>query len=783
MHIPGQSIYPTTTIPTDPMASLSHQSQAGSDIRWAQKAIYRFFLHLVKHCLPEAVLLEFKYLFFEGTSSTDNEIVRALYEILFCNHEQEFRYTLKRCCYILINNWYAARQYRFIPNLIQLIAELATTKQPVVSDSLKRLRAWLKQFVESEDYQELKILAASPIFQDGGNWSDRYTSYRLVSQYTNPDNSLEQRQVARELSRQLKKQFRQDLALFTARYQAHKIEPDNLHNPTKLSDKVIVLIKNLVYPHTFNYINYAHIFTEQVKGENYQTFKKSLLNYLVFPNKDFGKDLDSDIWKVKLSEKLDLLHVEHHQNPLEIKLTLQTCNRILDYLTTEDHHNPSELLIFFLLRDQSLLLAILLLKIVLICPYVRAHLDTCIAQLIHYYEGYSARQCQPFIQFLEVFNVVFAIYAENTRYNLVQHQPLQHQPLQHQPLQHQSETDSRDLEANSDQQRMVCELVKSNSGLYENRIFSQFKGADLRNINLSGADLRGVDLCGADLRGANLRTADLTGANLSFAKLGKANLCATVLNHAQLVAIDLQEADLTGASLAAADLSRAQLQGAKFLQANLATAKLYAAMLQQANLNHANLNHANLSRADLTQAILEHADLQSADLNNTQLAEADFRDANLAFASLSAVQGRGASFCNARFYRSNLRGANLNQANLRQANLYRADLAQANFETANLAQAFLRSANLVQTNLVQANLTGADLSRSQLKGAQLTRANLTGSILRHSVVEGANFELANFESANLFGTDLLTANWKNAHFKDTLGLSLGLESQVVRLDI
>jgi hypothetical protein len=98
---------------------------------------------------------------------------------------------------------------------------------------------------------------------------------------------------------------------------------------------------------------------------------------------------------------------------------LRTSNKVIDYLTTEDQQEPSALFILLLSQGNHLTLVIVLLKIILICPNSRTHLETCIAKLIQYYADYSEDECQWVVNFFEVFNITFAIHADNVQYNLI----------------------------------------------------------------------------------------------------------------------------------------------------------------------------------------------------------------------------------------------------------------------------------------------------------------------------------------------------------------------------
>ncbi len=89
-----------------------------------------------------------------------------------------------------------------------------------------------------------------------------------------------------------------------------------------------------------------------------------------------------------------------------------------------------------------------------------------------------------------------------------------------------------------------------------------WRGADLRNANMSGLDLVGVDFRAADLRGvnfssSNLKYADLRGAQVQAANFQNANLYA-----AKLQGIEADQADFRNADLRMANLGGAYLSGA-----------------------------------------------------------------------------------------------------------------------------------------------------------------------------------------------------------------------------
>lgn len=402
----------------DASEPFSPETPPGHNLQLAQETLYRFLLNIVKEWPPEEVLLEFKRLFFYQFDLVNSNAVHAVYEIIFSNNEIEFRNTLKRCCYILVNNWDAGRHYKPIQELIQSFQE-PTLENYTVSPTLKRLRTWIENFRNSRDYEELKLFTTryEEQKQQKDKWISRYTSYLLVPQYVDLANPVEQREAARALSRQLKDRFKFDLAMYIAKSQSATSPEKIPENPTALGDNVLHLVKTIVARRgRFSYANLANIFINQTQNSSFKEFKQSLQKYLIFSveHSEFAATLQA-----KLSEKLETLYIDYDHNLISDALLLRTCNRVIDYLTTENKEEPSQLFVLLISQGNPMTLVIVLLKLVLICKAARSHLEAQIAELIRYYEKYPEQDCKWVVHFLEIFNVTFAIHAENVQYNLV----------------------------------------------------------------------------------------------------------------------------------------------------------------------------------------------------------------------------------------------------------------------------------------------------------------------------------------------------------------------------
>jgi len=387
------------------------------NLQTAQEKVYNFLVEIVKKCPPKDVLREFKGLFIDGLDSSSSDYVPGVYGIFLDDNEQEFRNTLKRCCYIIINNWETNRKYKYIQELVNLFATDNLRSEISNSPIINICKSWLDNFVNSNDYQELKLFAARYDEPDKRHWANRYTSYLLVAQSLNESNPKEQQEAAIKLSRQLKDKFKFDLAMYTACSQSASSSATRYKNPSILGDNVLRLIKIIVLKKgVFSHKNIANIFIKQTQNQSIEEFKQSIQTYLFFSGEH--QEL-IEILRQEFAEKLSSWKAEYNEEVINKKLFLRICNRVIDYLTTENGKEPSSLFILLLSQGHPLILVILLLKIILICRNSRMHLEIRIAHLIQYYEKYPADECKWVINFIEIFNITFAIYADNVEYNLI----------------------------------------------------------------------------------------------------------------------------------------------------------------------------------------------------------------------------------------------------------------------------------------------------------------------------------------------------------------------------
>lgn len=217
------------------------------DVSASQELIYNFLLEIVKSWQPDRVVEHFKNLFIYNLETPQVPCAKALQDILINNDQAIFLQTLKRSCYILINNWDHAQKGSHIQALVKSFEDPSIYRF-ALGDKTQRLRSWLRAFIASQDYQNLQIFARS-FEEKKKTWSDRYAHYQLINQAEDSTNSAEQREAAKALTKQVQNRFRLDLALYVSRRQtptlstasAPTLSVPERENPTGLGETTVNL--------------------------------------------------------------------------------------------------------------------------------------------------------------------------------------------------------------------------------------------------------------------------------------------------------------------------------------------------------------------------------------------------------------------------------------------------------------------------------------------------------------------------------------------------------------
>jgi hypothetical protein len=375
-----------------------------------QEIIYHFFRGIAVQYPAKEVLKEFKGLFFDYYSYIENqEAITAIYDLTFGRYEDAFLETLQKCCYILIRNWVERQEYFCINELVKSFTKI-NKKSAVANTMMNRRDTWLENFVHGDKYSQLQAFVYHESSSCNRVWLPVYNYYHLVSLSLSKDNQLEQREAAEILAHQIKNDFKFQLGRYIGDVEANLNEDMRGQNPTHLGEQVVRLLKTLIVKRDkLNYANLAQIFIKQTLGLTYDKFKNSFHAYIMF---SLDKSEVIKVFRQKSFMVINSYGQNENKNAINEGLINATCSAFLDCLTTNNTDEPSELFNLFVLKVNPLILTIIFLKIILVSPKSRETLDKNIATLINYYRQKNDQESRWFIDFLDIFNVTFTIYAE-----------------------------------------------------------------------------------------------------------------------------------------------------------------------------------------------------------------------------------------------------------------------------------------------------------------------------------------------------------------------------------
>ncbi|MEI6428654.1 MAG: hypothetical protein WCO45_09755 [Pseudanabaena sp. ELA607] len=406
-----------------------------------QETIYQFFLDGVSKQTPDYVMHQFQRLFIYYQEISSQRVYNAVGALLFFGNEQEFHYTLLRCCYILVNNWILANQYSYVQALIAIF-KLSDLPQNTRITKLNILHQWLRHFIKTKEFANLLMLTGNSVtrIETHPVMAERFRSYLLTAQALEADTHQEQKQLAQIMAHRIKKQFKFDLAMYTA----HLAAPQSLDrslgvaqgrqqgriiaNPTGLGEHILHLLKVMLTRQQGANLKFAarqvrHLLATMTVGDG----KKVLIDYLALNRLQREPQSDSKSYQENINLLLEVYFIEridqfqiNCDDQLMSAGSLHTLTkRMMQNLLVHQQHQPSPLLVALLNHGYTLSLVSWLLRIVLVCPISRQHLEITIAHLISYYSQYPPENSYNFIQFVDILSVGLAIFDADTDYNLV----------------------------------------------------------------------------------------------------------------------------------------------------------------------------------------------------------------------------------------------------------------------------------------------------------------------------------------------------------------------------
>jgi len=409
------------------MASLNDRQIETKD---EEQVLYDYWLDRVRTDSPEELIEDFRRLFIEGRGYQEAPIYLALERLVKAKDaEIRFYYFFNRCCHILVNRW--QMQSTCQPAILELVSLLDNLPSPGPGhySTANTLRHLVKKFTLSDDYVKLQRLAriiSSQYSEETapcvGTLINRYP-YLYDHCLLSDESPREQRQTVRRIKVKTERCFEVNLSHYVT-YQvrlgqvAHTpktseeagriIQP--VKNPTLLNDKELNrALKYYVSPIEGNYTYKAlsqNFLANTVYSSTYKDFKNDLYDYLI-TSVDYGKGQ----FNKKLYDVLqNTLPQWDQQKPSEF-LILRTSSQLFNYLVVESSQKPDHYIFIDMITNMGVTRTVgLLLKLVLVCPKVKPHLDKRFSILFNHYEGFSRDQVPWLVKSLENLQVAFSIH-------------------------------------------------------------------------------------------------------------------------------------------------------------------------------------------------------------------------------------------------------------------------------------------------------------------------------------------------------------------------------------
>lgn len=395
---------------------------------------------------PEQLLDRFRSLFVDGFEYPEPEILDALYTLVGSRlAEDEFKFTLNRCCRILINFWWFQPSFRWA--IAELVYLLQTPPRGAVNHSnQQRLRRLIYQFLQSEEYQSLQRLAYvveegedfnSPDYvrnrrtqrfcqQPGGSDETPRSLRNLIHRYPylypyclGTQSSDAEFETIRHLQAERQRKFERDLS----RYMTYLAQQANggtrclgeeIPNPTLLSDSRLKrTVKHFIGPveGSSTYRDLAHRFQAySTQRQPYRVFKDNLYSYLTSTidtvNPDYGKHHFNHWLYSRLKNTLP----QSDNQTLNNFLVTRTCHQLVDSLIANPQQFSNHLTFIDLINNVGANLTVgLLLKLLLLCNNLRSNLEKRFAFLYKHYEP-VADGVDWLVESLENLQIAFSIH-------------------------------------------------------------------------------------------------------------------------------------------------------------------------------------------------------------------------------------------------------------------------------------------------------------------------------------------------------------------------------------
>lgn len=393
----------------------SHQAASASEL---ENDLYKHLQRCRQQEDPETVLQRFQELFIKANGYPEAHIWDVLIELAQRPHsEREFKYTLNRCSYTLINPWATQpKDHWAIPALVQLFETIPTA--PSRASETQRIRELSRRFTKTEQYAALRRFAnlidvapegtvtaveEQPIAKQLKRYPFLYDSSLL----TKDSDQHQKTQVGK-----LRRDAEAKLGVQLARYcnQRKHGGGAQLANPTRLSQAE--LEEALDYytgkiEGSRSHRDLAQMFRTYSKTvRSFRDFKEEFLEYLLSPLADADPRYVNNNFGRSLRQFLRDTLQDFDGQRLTDFIVITTCQKLLNFLVVQGRQQPIFRRFWQLLNEVGHTLTVgLLLRIVLFCSAVKPWLENRLTVLFNYHERCACKEVPWLVTTLEHTNV------------------------------------------------------------------------------------------------------------------------------------------------------------------------------------------------------------------------------------------------------------------------------------------------------------------------------------------------------------------------------------------
>ncbi len=381
----------------------------------------------------EALLQRFQSLFIEGNRYGDEEIWAALLELIYQPEaEREFKYTLNRCSYTLVNPWYTQpRDHWAIPALVKLFDQIPASSDDT-PDAAYRIRQLSQRFTETEQFASLRRLAAlfEPTVDDSeaANFENQSVAQQLRHYPFLYDSSLlvtkDSDREQKERAHNLRQQSETKLGIKLARYwaQCRLGTGGSFPNPTRLPDDEL---KQALEYYTGkvegnrSHRDIAKMFeTYRQTVRSFREFKEEFLEYVLAPLTNADSRYHNNTFTRSLRQFVrETMREFDDQCPKDFTI-VTFCRRLLNFLVIHSRKEPIFRRFRQLLNDVGFIVTMgVLLRVVLFCATVKPWLENRMAILFNHHEPTRCGEAPWLIKALEHTNVALITNFNNVGYS------------------------------------------------------------------------------------------------------------------------------------------------------------------------------------------------------------------------------------------------------------------------------------------------------------------------------------------------------------------------------